>query len=729
MANSVIKFSELSKSTILTPNDDIVVFTNVASVSNLQLITLTNFANSLIVSGYLVNTNQLAANLTIYQTRAGMPSNVAALTANNTSFVGSISSANVVSNSQLQANLTGYARLDGSNFTGYVNIANNVTVVGNLTVNGATTYINRNLVFVSDAINSTAANNAGITIGQYGNLVYNNVTNSFQSSLDITPASNNQNLGSSTKLWNLYANNLITKTFTTGDTGTGTGGFIANNTTIFVGNNAINASINTSSISIGSIFTANTTALYINNAIYLNGSNGQPGNVLVSNGTSNVYWSNVNTLVVVNTTAQYIWSNAHTFTNTIFINGISANGGYGTTGQVLTSNGSDTYWSTIDPYVNVNAQYVWANVHTFTNNIILKGVSANGGYGTTGQVLTTNGSNTYWSNVLTSVNTNARYYWTNNHSFQNVTTFTSLANVSSLNVINQTNTDTLYITTSANLGISVFANSLGVFTPNGTVIASSIIGGLLYPLDNDDIIDDYDDWRFIADTDAIYIKSPIYLGRNRGDSGERGQVLTSNGTNDVYWSDVNSLASVNTAARYTWTNTHSFNNTVTFNANVVFGGEAVVNSTGIYTTSINAASYTVGSKFIANTTALYVNTALYAQGLNGTAGQYLTSNGSQGVYWSGKGSSATANGYASLPGGLVLNWGWVSAGSSSGTVSFSSPYTTNAFSITTSVLNEEGYGEANESYSPFIVSFNKNGAQIRVPENEAHIVYWMAIGL
>ena len=34
-------------------------------------------------------------------------------------------------------------------------------------------------------------------------------------------------------------------------------------------------------------------------------------------------------------------------TDTTTINGVSANGGFGTAGQVLTSNGSDTYWATV----------------------------------------------------------------------------------------------------------------------------------------------------------------------------------------------------------------------------------------------------------------------------------------------------------------------------------------------------------------------------------------------
>lgn len=56
-----------------------------------------------------VNTNQLSSNLSNYQTTAGLSSNVATLTSNNTAFVGSITASNVVSNAQLQANLVNYS--------------------------------------------------------------------------------------------------------------------------------------------------------------------------------------------------------------------------------------------------------------------------------------------------------------------------------------------------------------------------------------------------------------------------------------------------------------------------------------------------------------------------------------------------------------------------------------------------------------------------------------------
>lgn len=80
------------------------------------------------------------------------------------------------------------------------------------------------------------------------------------------------------------------------------------------------------------------------------------------------------------------------------ISAITANGSLGSSGQALTTNGSNVYWSTIVG-TNTAAAYVWSNTHTFNANVTLATTAsliANGTPGITGQVLTTNGSSTYW---------------------------------------------------------------------------------------------------------------------------------------------------------------------------------------------------------------------------------------------------------------------------------------------------------------------------------------------
>lgn len=118
--------------------------------------------------------------------------------------------------------------------------------------------------------------------------------------------------------------------FETGYLGT----FIASNVTI--GNTSSNATINSTAFS-GS---ANNTTyvngkaesnLNVNSAVYVLANTG-----IVSNSSG----------VFLDQTGQYTFTNTQTFSNTVFLNAISANGSLGATNQVLTSNGTTVYWST-----------------------------------------------------------------------------------------------------------------------------------------------------------------------------------------------------------------------------------------------------------------------------------------------------------------------------------------------------------------------------------------------
>jgi hypothetical protein len=116
-----------------------------------------------------------------------------------------------------------------------------------------------------------------------------------------------------------------------------------------------------------------------------------------------------------------------------------------------------------------------------------------------------------------------------------------------------------------------------------------------------------------------------------GGLGTAGEVLTSNGSS-VYWA-TSGGAGVNTAAQYIWSNTQTFQNTITFSSNILVG------------TSANAATLSVGTNFIANTSRVTISAVpLFANGGAGSSGQVLTSNGTTGSpYW------ATASG-----GGVTL---------------------------------------------------------------------------
>jgi hypothetical protein len=146
-------------------------------------------------------------------------------TANNTSFVGSVSAVNVVSNAQLSANLTNYAALAGATFTGAVQVSNNVTITGNLIVSGTTVSVNTQTLDVRD-LNITVAkgvgtaalaNGAGLTVDTAGiGWYYHNTSNTWQSNVGITPSSNNSySLGTTGLRWSaLFTNNITATTIT-----------------------------------------------------------------------------------------------------------------------------------------------------------------------------------------------------------------------------------------------------------------------------------------------------------------------------------------------------------------------------------------------------------------------------------------------------------------------------------------------------------------------------------
>lgn len=90
-------------------------------------------------------------------------------------------------------------------------------------------------------------------------------------------------------------------------------------------------------------------------------------------------------------------------TGTITLKAISSNGSVGTAGQLLASNGTSTYWINPPASTNVDAQYTWTNNHTFNalttiaNTLAVTRISANGALGTNGQVLSSNSTGgLYW---------------------------------------------------------------------------------------------------------------------------------------------------------------------------------------------------------------------------------------------------------------------------------------------------------------------------------------------
>lgn len=103
------------------------------------------------------------------------------------------------------------------------------------------------------------------------------------------------------------------------------------------------------------------------------------------------------------TSATFGNSTVNTTVNStaISVKSLVANGGIGTAGDVLFSNGSGSYWAPSGALgTNVNATFAWTNTHSFSNTITFNGIiNANGASGSNGQVLTANSTGgVYWAN-------------------------------------------------------------------------------------------------------------------------------------------------------------------------------------------------------------------------------------------------------------------------------------------------------------------------------------------
>lgn len=134
-----------------------------------------------------------------------------------------------------------------------------------------------------------------------------------------------------------------------------------------------------------------------------------PAANVVSNATLQANLANyVTSTTLTNNLANYALLAGASFTNnvsvanTLTIGKISANGLTGSPGQLLASNGSGTYWTTFVSSINTAAQYTFSNTVTFSNTISISTMTANGVPGTNGQVLVANSADgVYWSDLKT----------------------------------------------------------------------------------------------------------------------------------------------------------------------------------------------------------------------------------------------------------------------------------------------------------------------------------------
>ena len=216
---------------------------------------------------------------------------------------------------------------------------------------------------------------------------------------------------------------------------------------------------------------------------------------------------------------------------------------------------------------------------------------------------------------------------------------------------------------------------------------------------------------------------------------------------------------MNQASQFTWTNTQTFSNTITFSGNSIINSTAhywVGNTTTSPTVTLaNTGSFTIGNSSTTQTTSVISvansignvqitpNSLSVANSLtqivtnptsitvgNSTVGSVFVGNSTTNVSINTtsvyiQSATSAANGFCWLPNGLKLNWASVAVNSSSGNVTFSSAYTTNAFSVTVSPKTTSLVG----ANVPYVLSINSTVAVIRSAQTGAgNSVYVTAIG-
>jgi hypothetical protein len=446
---------------------------------------------------------------------------------------------------------------------------------------------------------------------------------------------------------------------------------------VYLGNTTIVGFANTStSVSVGTTFIANTTGVYhtgtMNAASHTVGTSTVANATGVYTGIVNAASHTVGTSTVANATGVYtgiVNAASHTvgtaFTaNATVVNAVSyyvgatlignATGPYGKTEATLNVNSAvqatnatnlnsqpGSFYTNatnittgVLPYarmpanvVNTTAAFTISGVYTYNANLILgSGLSANGTYGTAGQVLHSNGTATYWAaddvnaGTVTSVGTGNGL---TGGPFTTSGTVSVLANngitANSLGLFVTPGTGTVVNAT----GVHVNATYIGTLSANNTSFVSGKSEGNLN----------------VNNATYAYGKTEATLNVNNATTayGKTEGNLNVNNATTAYGKtegtlNVNSALTANNSTNLGGTAAASYQLNSTLNANVAaylpvyagvvngsshtVGTSLIANATGVYHTgTMNAASHTVGTAFTANATVVnavsyYVGTTL-----------------------------------------------------------------------------------------------------------------------
>ena len=355
-----------------------------------------------------------------------------------------------------------------------------------------------------------------------------------------------------------------------------TGPLAAGNTTI-TGFANVSTSVNAASHTVGTSFIANSTGI-------------------TTTGFANVS----STLRVGGVT---------TFSGNVVLGsvGVSANGGFGTAGQVLSSNGTAAYWATA---AGGGGSVGGSNTQIQFNDSSSSNGAANFTYDKTSKALS------FFGNTI-SFTVNSAVSTTGNINF---TTVNSSINFTSNRGINLYAESDVYVANSdlwvqGRIGVQTSSNSLSAFitaTLPGGSTQGLAIGGTEHPI----VFYNYLSTPYPESIETLRIGQSTSGGNpgrveiggyNQNGYTERlivnGSIRTTNGA--FYFSDgSNQSSAFSNSASYTFSNNQTFN------------------------------AYLTSNNLSANTLTLNTTNGISLNGNTGSPGQVLTSNGSYAPYWS-----------------------------------------------------------------------------------------------
>lgn len=299
--------------------------------------------------------------------------------------------------------------------SGFVNATSSVNAlsvtVGTSFIANATTLVTGPQVTIVGG--GPAGEGGQITLG-YGNNLATAITGQTGNTWNIDVTGGTLAFTPLLRVFNQNGDASITAGFNIANTGRmHVGSLLEQTDSTFKVSGTVNAttSVNSALLSVGTSFIANTLGAY-HTGIVNAASHTTTG---VTANVTGVYPASNSTGTALGSATQRWVINGNTLNLSGVLtttSGINANGTVGTAGQILTSNGTVAYWGPV--VVNTSEQYIWTNVHTFTNTVSFGNstsnveisaaqfsfnnvfVEANGSFGTAGQILTSNSTGVYW---------------------------------------------------------------------------------------------------------------------------------------------------------------------------------------------------------------------------------------------------------------------------------------------------------------------------------------------